>query len=71
LRTVEYRYSPALGINVQVKRHDPRDGDQTLWLTKISLTAADPGTFKVPADYQIFDRRAPQPMPRAPMEEPR
>ncbi len=32
LRTVDYWYSPALGVNVQVKRHDPRDGDQTLWL---------------------------------------
>jgi hypothetical protein len=64
LRVVEYWYSPQLGINVQVKRHDPRDGDQTLWLTKISLSPADPETFKVPADYQIFDRRAPQPVPR-------
>jgi hypothetical protein len=71
LRIVEYWYSPALGINVQVKRHDPRDGDQTLWLTNISLTAAGPETFKVPADYQIFDRRTPPPLPRAPAEEPR
>jgi hypothetical protein len=66
LRVVEYWYSPALGINVQVKRHDPRDGDQTLWLTNISLSPADPETFKVPADYQIFDRRNPQPLPRGP-----
>jgi len=71
LRTVEYWYSPVLGINVQVKRHDPRDGDQTLWLTNISLNAADPETFKVPAYYQIFDRRTPQLLPRGPVEEPR
>jgi len=50
LRVVEYWYSPALGVNVQVKRHDPRVGDQTLWLTNISLTVADPETFKVPAE---------------------
>ena len=42
LRVVDYWYSPALGINVKVVRHDPRDGDQTLWLTNISTTAADP-----------------------------
>jgi hypothetical protein len=59
LRTVEYWYSPALGVNVQVKRHDPRDGDQTLWLTDVSLTAADPDKFKAPADYRIIDHRPP------------
>lgn len=60
LRVVEYWYSPQLGIDVKVTRHDPRDGDQTLWLTDISLTAADPATFQVPDDYRIFDRRARQ-----------
>jgi hypothetical protein len=57
LRTVDYWYSPALGVNVQVKRHDPRDGDQTLWLTDISLTASEPETYKAPTDYRVFDRR--------------
>jgi hypothetical protein len=57
LRTSEYWYSPALGVNAQVKRHDPRDGDQTLWLTDISLTAAEPETFKVPAGYRVIDHR--------------
>jgi hypothetical protein len=70
LRTVEYWYSPALGVNVQVKRHDPRDGDQTLWLTNISLTAADSETFQIPADYQVFDRRIARPVPRGQVEEP-
>jgi hypothetical protein len=60
LRVVDYWYSPVLGINVKVVRHDPRDGDQTLWLTNISTTAADPSTFQVPAGYQIYDRRAPR-----------
>ena len=62
LRVVDYWYSPTLAINVKVVRHDPRDGDQTLWLTNISTTAADPSTFQVPAGYQINDRRAPRPL---------
>lgn len=63
LHVVEYWYSPQLGIDVKVTRHDPRDGDQTLWLTDISTTAADPSVFQVPADYRIFDRRARQVTP--------
>jgi hypothetical protein len=59
LRTVDYWYSPVLGVNVQVKRHDPRDGDQTLWLTDVSLSAPDPETFKVPTGYRIIDHRDP------------
>ena len=59
LRSVDYWYSPALGVNVQVKRHDPRDGDQTLWLTDVSLAAPDPENFKVPAGYRIVDHRDP------------
>jgi hypothetical protein len=57
LRTVDYWYSPALGVNVKVVRHDPRDGDQTLWLSDISESAADPQYFKVPAGYRIIDHR--------------
>jgi hypothetical protein len=60
LRTVDYWYSPSLGVNVQVKRHDPRDGDQALWLTDVSLSAPDPETFRVPADYRVVDHRHPQ-----------
>jgi hypothetical protein len=57
LRTVEYWYSPQLGVNLQVKRHDPRDGDQTLWLTNITLSAPDPATFEIPQGYKIIDHR--------------
>ena len=60
LRTCEYWYSPALGINVKVVRHDPRDGDQTLWLENVSLSAAEPGAFTLPAGYQIVDHRHPE-----------
>ncbi len=57
LRTVEYWYSPQLGVNLQVKRHDPRDGEQTLWLTNLTLTAPDPTTFDIPQGYKIIDHR--------------
>lgn len=49
-------YSRGLGVNVTVERHDPRDGDQTLWPAKISGTA-DPSTFEIPAGYRILDNR--------------
>lgn len=58
LRVIDYWYAPDLGVNVKVMRHDPRDGDQTLWLTNISRTAADASTFQVPSGYRIMDRRA-------------
>jgi hypothetical protein len=70
LRTVEYWYSPALGVNVQVKRHDPRDGDQTLWLTDVSLATPDPEKFKIPAGYRIIDHRANAPAAPASAEDP-
>ncbi|MGC1461410.1 MAG: hypothetical protein WA802_04360 [Terracidiphilus sp.] len=62
LRVVDYWYSPALDVNLKVVRHDPRDGDQTLWLTNISTTAADPATFKAPPSFQVYDRRTPKPI---------
>jgi hypothetical protein len=60
LRTVDYWYSPELGLNVQVKRHDPRDGDQTLWISDVSQSAPDAATFQPPADYRIIDHRKPE-----------
>jgi hypothetical protein len=59
LRVVDYWYSPALDVNLKVVRHDLRDGDQTLWLTDISTTVADPATFKIPPGFQVHDRRTP------------
>ncbi len=61
IRVVDYWYSPSLGINLKVVRHDPRDGDQTLWLTNLSLSAPDPSTFQPPASYRIVDHRNPTP----------
>lgn len=60
IRTVDYWYSPTLSINVRVERHDPRDGDQTLWLTDLNLSAPDPGVFQIPSDYRVIDHLHPQ-----------
>lgn len=68
LRTIDYWYSPELGVNVQVKRHDPRDGDQTLWLSDLSLTPASPEYFRIPAGYRIIDHRRPAPQAGAPQQ---
>lgn len=62
LRSVDYWYSAALGVNVQVKRHDPRDGDQTLWLSDIVESSPEERWFQVPAGYQIVDHRGAAPM---------
>ncbi len=70
LRVVDYWYSPDLGINVKVVRHDPRDGDQTLWLTGISRSVADPTYFRVPSGYQIIDHRVADPAHQATRNEP-
>jgi hypothetical protein len=70
LRTVEYWYSPELGVNVKVVRHDPRDGDQTLWLENIDLSAPDPARFQIPQDYPVYDRRVTQPMNRTDQDQP-
>jgi len=60
IRSVDYWYSPKLGINLKVERHDPRDGDQTLWLTNLTLSAPEPSQFQVPSGYRIVDHRNPQ-----------
>jgi hypothetical protein len=60
IRAVDYWYSPTLGINLKVERHDPRDGDQTLWLTDLNLSAPEPSVFQVPAAYRRIDHRNPQ-----------
>lgn len=63
IRTVDYWYSPTLGINLKVERHDPRDGDQTLWLTDLNLSAPDASQFEVPSAYRIIDHRNPHSPP--------
>jgi len=63
IRTVDYWYSPTLGINLKVERHDPRDGDQILWLTDLTLSAPDASEFQVPSACRIIDHRNPQAPP--------
>lgn len=70
LRTVEYWYSPALDVNLKVARRDPRDGDQTLWLTDITMSAPAPETFEVPGEFRVYDRRVARPNYKTPEDQP-
>jgi TonB family protein len=54
----EYWYSPQLGINLLVKRVDPRHGTEIFNVTDISLVEPDPKLFAVPAGFTVVDRRA-------------
>jgi hypothetical protein len=53
----EFWYSPQLGINMQVKRIDPRVGTQTITVTEVSLGEPDPKYFQLPASYKVTDVR--------------
>jgi hypothetical protein len=44
----EFWYSPQLGINVAVKRLDPRHGTEQFLVIHISLTEPDPKLFTLP-----------------------
>jgi hypothetical protein len=54
----EIWYSPQLGINLSVKRSDPRHGTQVFNVTDISTDEPTPKYFTVPAGYTVVDRRA-------------
>ena len=53
----EIWYSPQLGINISVKRLDPRHGTEIFNLTDISLAEPDPALFSLPAGYTVVDHR--------------
>jgi hypothetical protein len=57
--TKEFWYSPQLGLNMLVKRNDPRVGVQTFTVTEVSLSEPDPKYFQVPARFKIVDMRSP------------
>jgi hypothetical protein len=57
--TKEFWYSPQLGLNMQVKRSDPRLGIQTFTVTEVSLAEPDPKYFQVPAGFKVVDLRSP------------
>jgi len=53
----EIWYSPQLGINVSVKRIDPRHGTQIINATEIVQGDPDPKLFSIPAGYSVVDKR--------------
>jgi hypothetical protein len=57
--TKEFWYSPQLGLNMLVKRNDPRVGMQTFTVTEVSLSEPDPKYFQVPAQFKVVDMRSP------------
>ena len=57
--TKEFWYSPQLGLNMLVKRSDPRAGVQTFTVTEVSLSEPDPKYFLVPAKFKVVDMRSP------------
>ena len=57
--TKEFWYSPQLGLNMLVKRSDPRVGTQTFTVTEVSLSEPDPKYFQVPARFKVVDVRSP------------
>jgi len=56
--TKEFWYSPQLGLNMLVKRSDPRVGVQTFTVTEVSLSEPDPKYFQVPAQFKVVDMRS-------------
>ena len=57
--TKEFWYSPRLGLNMLVKRSDPRVGIQTFMVTEVSLSEPDPKYFQLPAQFKVVDMRSP------------
>jgi len=54
----EFWYSPKLGINLSVKRVDPRHGTEQFLVTNISLSEPDPKMFAIPAGFNVVDHRS-------------
>ncbi|HWF92465.1 MAG TPA: hypothetical protein VN684_09290, partial [Terriglobales bacterium] len=53
--TKEFWYSPKLGLNLSVKRVDPRSGTETFTISDISLAEPDPKYFAVPTEFAVND----------------
>jgi len=54
----EIWFSPRLGINVAVKRVDPRHGTQILNATEITQAEPTSNYFELPAGYTVVDLRS-------------
>jgi hypothetical protein len=59
-------FSPQLGINVSVKRIDPRHGTQIINVTDIAQGEPDAKLFAVPSGYAVVDRRGKKEHAQAP-----
>lgn len=55
--TKEFWYSSQLGLNMLVKRSDPRVGTQVFTVTEVGLAEPDPKYFELPAGYTVKDMR--------------
>ena len=55
--TKEFWYSPALGVNLVVKRIDPLQGTQVFTVSNISLAEPDARLFVIPAGFKVTDQR--------------
>lgn len=55
----EFWYSSQLGVNLRVKRDDPRFGVQDFEVGDIKLGEPDAKMFEVPAGYRVIDLRKP------------
>ncbi|SDF98330.1 hypothetical protein [Terriglobus roseus] len=56
----EFWYSPRLGMNLVVKRFEPRGGAEDFNVEKIDQTEPDASLFNLPRAYQVIDIPAPQ-----------
>ena len=54
----EIWFSPQLGINVSVRRVDPRHGTQVINATEITQGEPSPNYFEVPKGFAVVDLRA-------------
>jgi hypothetical protein len=57
----EYWYSEQLGMNITLKRFDPRTGTQTFLLDQLNLGEPDPRLFEVPKGARITRDIVPPP----------
>jgi hypothetical protein len=58
--TKEFWYSPELGVNLLVKREDPRFGTQIFAVTEVQRGEPNPAAFELPAGYKVVDQRSQQ-----------
>jgi hypothetical protein len=55
--TREFWYSSQLQTNLTVIRNDPREGNQVVRLSHISISEPDPHLFELPIGYSVRDMR--------------